>query len=468
MELRELSRNSSELIDITLCARRWGKSWGAAVDDIEEATALDALGMRDRFLFAAQTQVDAEGIIAPHVEDVLRDCPKRMRPKFNAQKLRWTWPNGSVIQLAGTDGKNRDRLRGRGARRIRVDEAGYHDDFEYLINSVLLPQALRSRSKWMQRGYPHPSLARFGPPGKVIMLSTPSRSPSHPFVARYVLRAEEEGRLRIKTIFDAPHITREAAELFINESGGLDSTDVRREYLCERIVDESRAIVPEFWRHRADIVADIDAPDFFRCYTVADFGYNDLTVVGFLEHHFKDDLLYQRDELVFRNTGSHIIAPAVAEREFALWGKAPDHRYGDPNASKSHGEESEITLGDLAELHGQTWAPVRRDKLTAGVNALRVAIAGGRRAWHPRCVTTIAHLSGGVWNAHRTSFDRSGEHGHFDAVAMSVYSEREIDRTRNPYPAHGFKGRDNAFIRHDRVEEHNHGAVNAWLGGKRR
>lgn len=467
VEIRDTVRESGDIIDVILAARRYGKSWYACVESVEEAIECDKLGLAERFVIAAQTQVDAEGIFVPHMEEILRDCPTKLRPAFNGQKLRWTWPSGTRIQLAGTDGKNRDRLRGRGARRVRVDEAGFHDDFEYLIRSVLLPQCLKSRSDATRREEP-PSLRRFGLPGKLLMLSTPSRTPDHPFVAKYCLEAEEAGKLRVKTIYDAPHISREAADAFIAESGGLDSTDVRREYFCERVVDEARAIVPEFWRHRADIVADIDAPDFFRCYTVADFGYNDLTVVGFLEHHFRDDLLYQRDELVFRNTGSHIIAPAVAEREFALWGKAPDHRYGDPNASKSHGEESEITLGDLAELHGQTWAPVRRDKLTAGVNALRVAIAGGRRAWHPRCVTTIAHLSGGVWNAHRTSFDRSGEHGHFDAVAMSVYSEREIDRTRNPYPAHGFRGRDDAFIRHDKIEEHNHGAVSAWLGGGRR
>jgi hypothetical protein len=51
---------------------------------------------------------------------------------------------------------------------------------------------------------------------------------------------------------------------------------------------------------------------------------------------------------------------------------------------------------------------------------------------------------------------------------MSVYSEREIDRSRNPIPAHEMHGRPDAFIRHDRLREANHGAVEAWMGGGRR
>jgi len=469
IELRELARGSDRVTDVVLCARRWGKSWGAVVDTAEECVALDQLGMRDRFLLAAQTQKDAEGIIAPHMEDVLRDCPAKYKPRFNAQKLRWTWPHGSVVQLAGTDGKNRDRLRGRGARRVRVDEAGFHDDFEYLIRSVLLPQALRVRSRWMQHGYEHPSLARFGPPGKVTMLSTPSRSPEHPFMSKYVLEAEARGELRTKTIYDAPHITREAADLFIAESGGAESTDVRREYFCERVVDESRAIVPEFTRHRADLICDRPKPRYHRCYTIADFGFSDMTVVGFWEHHFDDDLLYQRDELVFRNASTATIAPAIAEREVELWGRASDERWGDPNSTASTAvRESEITINDFVEYHGQRWSACRRDRLHPAVNALRVSVGRGGMAWHPRCTTTIAHLGGGIWNASRSSFERSGEHGHFDGVAMAMYAERHIDRSRNPYPANPLTGHDDAFVRHDRLQEQQHGAVQALFGGKRR
>ncbi|MCU0646680.1 MAG: hypothetical protein MUF00_01680 [Gemmatimonadaceae bacterium] len=436
---------SKRRVFVESMSRRWGKSWKNGAVGVRGALRKpDAI-----VLYATPTQKMARTIVEPHLRQILADAPLSMRPSYSRQEGVWRFPNGSEIRLAGCDNGNAERLRGAACDLFIVDEAGFVDDLEYVVQDILLPQTLTTN-------------------GRGLLSSTPSRSPEHAFVSRYMLDAEADGSLYHATIHDAPHISAETIAEYCAECGGEESTTWQREYLARAIVDETRAIVPEFFRHRSDVVVDIEAPRYCYRYTVADFGYNDLTVVGFFEHHFTEDVLYQRDELVFRNQGSHVIAPAVAEREAALWGRAPDARFGDPNASKSHGEESEITLGDLAELHGQVWAPVRRDKLTAGVNALRVAIAGGRRAWHPRCTTTIAHLAGGVWNAHRTSFERSGEHGHFDAVAMSVYSEREIDRSRNPYPAHEMHGRPDAFIRHDRLREANHGAVEAWMGGGRR
>lgn len=471
IELREMVRESDDIIDVILAARRYGKSWGGVVDSAEEIAACEEHGVRDRWLIAAQTQKDAEAIIAPHVEDVMRDAPKKYRPKFNAQKLRWTWEGGCVLQLAGTDGRNRDRLRGRGARRVLVDEAGFHDDFEYLIKSVLLPQALNARSRFTIRGYEHPSLARFGPPGKVLLMSTPSRSPEHPFVAEYCRQAEERGRLRIKTIYDAPHITREAADRFIAESGGMQSTNVRREYFCERIVEESRAIVPEFSQRRDALVHVRAMPIHFRCFTVADFGFSDMSVIGFWEHHFDDDVLYQRDELVFRNQGTNVIAPAVAAKELTLWRREPNERWGDPNSSQSTAtRESEIVINDFVIYHGQRWAPTNRDRLQPAVNALRVACAQGSVAWHPDCTVTIAHMGGGVWNDQRSSFARSGEHGHFDGIAQAMYAHRHVDRTTSPYPnvpthlQHG-----DAFVRHDVIHEKStSGKLERALGGGKR
>ena len=406
-ELLAEFRASQSRIFVVVCARRWGKTTFCCGLAIEE-------GLKGgRVLYATQTQKAARQIVEPIMRQLLEDCPEHLRPSFKRQEGRWVFPSGGEITLAGCDGGNHERLRGTECDLAILDEAGFIDDLEYIVKSVVLPQTLTTG-------------------GRILMPSTPSRSPSHPFVAKYMLEAEAKGELRRRTIYDAPHLTdRDRAEM-IAEQGGPESSDARRESFAEAVVDETYAIVPEF--NRRVHVFEADAPRYFHAYTFADFGFSDLTVVGFWEYHFRAGLLYCRDELTFQNTSSAHIAPAVFDKERELWGRAPEERWGDPNAHKSYGAQSRITLQDLSVNHGQDWCAVRRDHLEAGVNALRLACGNNSIAWHPRCTTTIAHLAGGIWNKSRTSFERSGEFGHFDGLAMSMYAERHVDRSRNPYP----------------------------------
>jgi len=448
LELRRMVHEEPARRQVILCSRRWGKSFLSCVMSIEMALSKPG----SRTLLAAPTQKDAEGIMVPHLEDVMSECPDDLRPKFNSQKLRWSFPNGSTIQLAGTDSTNANRLRGRAADLAILDEAGFMTELDYVVQSVVLPQLMTTG-------------------GKLIMPSTPSRSPEHPFVARYCREAEEAGRLRVKTVYDAPHLSPETVEEFKRESGGEETTEWRREYMCERIVEESRAIVPEFSQRR-DLLVHVRAmPIHFRCFTVADFGFSDMSVIGFWEHHFDDDVLYQRDELVFRNQGTNVIAPAVAAKELMLWGREPHERWGDPNSSQSTAtRESEIVINDFVIYHGQRWAPTNRDRLQPAVNALRIACAEGSVAWHPDCTVTTAHMGGGVWNDQRSSFARSGGLGHFDGIAQSMYAHRHVDRSESPYPnvprhlQHG-----DAFVRHDVIHEKStSGKLEQALGGGRR
>lgn len=423
---RQAFHDATRRVFVESMSRRWGKSWKNSTLAIESA-----VGGPDRIvLYATPTQKMARTIVEPHMRQILADAPEAMRPSYSRQEGIWRFPNGSEVRLAGCDNGNAERLRGAACDLFVVDEAGFVDDLEYVVQDILLPQTLTTN-------------------GRGLLSSTPSRSPEHPFVSRYMLDAEAAGTLYHATIHDAPHISPEMIAEYCEECGGEESTTWQREYLARAIVDDTRAIVPEFSRHRADVVCVRERPVYYRCYTVADFGYSDLTVVGFWEHHFGDDVLYQRDELVFRNTSSAGIAPAVAEKEHALWGRNPDMRYGDPNAHGQAVRESEITLGDLYEHHGQVWSACRRDKLQPGINALRVAVGSGQMAWHPDCRTTIAHMGGGIWNAQRTGFERSGEHGHFDGIAMCMYAHRHVERSENPYPANPLAGRDDAFVRHD-------------------
>ena len=442
---RQAFRESARRVFVESMSRRWGKSWKNSALAVESAAGGDGRIV----LYATPTQKMARTIVEPHLRHILADAPEDMRPSYSRQEGVWRFPNGSEIRLAGCDNGNAERLRGAACDLFIVDEAGFVDDLEYVVQDILLPQTLTTD-------------------GRGLLSSTPSRSPEHPFVSRYMLDAEAAGELYHATIHDAPHISAATVAEYCEECGGEESTTWQREYLARAIVDETRAIVPEFFRHRSDLIVERPTPLYCRRYTVADFGYSDLTVVGFWEHHFDDDLLYQRAELTFRNASSAAIAPAVAEMEARLWQREPDLRYGDPNAHGAAVRESEITLADLYEHHGQAWTPCARDRLQPAVNALRVAVGGGQMAWHPDCRTTIAHMGGGVWNAARTTFERSGEHGHFDGVAMCMYAHRHVDRTANPYPAHPYKGQDRAFIRHDLIAERETGALADAFGGRRR
>ena len=410
---------------IVVCARRWGKSFLFCVIAIE--TALRTAGADVKY--AAPTKIEAEEIVVPIMSLILDDCPAHLMPVHKISKLTWTFPNGSRIKLAGCDTrKDSDRLRGTSCDLAIVDEAGFVTDLPYLLKSVLFPQFLTTG-------------------GSALIGSTPSISPAHPFVATYMREAEEAGTLRVRTVYDSPLILPHMIAQYIKEAGGEESSDWQREGLAKVVVDESRAIVPEFTQEFEDLVIELRPEEHVDRYTIADFGYSDMTVIGFFEWRFQQNKLYQVDELVYRNQGSADIAPGVFAKERELWGAEPPMmRYGDPNAHQSHGLTSRITLRDLAIEHDQEWAAVRRDNLQSGVNVLRLCAREHRFGINPRCTTTIAHMRGGVWNANRTSFMSSGEFGHFDGVAMLMYAIRHADRTRNPHPRHAGKTHDTHFI----------------------
>jgi len=99
-------------------SRRGGKTRALVTLAIEEC-----MRRKCAVTYAAPTQNDARDIAENEVTALLEGPGGQRTPyRYNVQRLRWTFPNGSYIQLAGCDGSNRNRLRGRTRDLIIIDE----------------------------------------------------------------------------------------------------------------------------------------------------------------------------------------------------------------------------------------------------------------------------------------------------------------------------------------------------------
>lgn len=367
--------------------------------------------------FIAPKVKDIRRIIAPLIREITNDCPKDLLPKYSTQEHIFRFNNGSEIQLAGTDNGHAESIRGNKAHLCIIDEAGFCDDLDYIVNSILIPTTTTTN-------------------GKIVMASTPSRTPDHPFMT-FMRDAEAEGRFIKKTIYDNPRLTRDQIKNIAKAIGGEESVDFKREYLVEIIVSEEDAVVPEFNEElRQKVIVECTRPSFYDCYVSMDIGGNDLTAVLFAYYDFRNSRIIIEDELVFgRRMLTDELANAIKKKEAELWTnkatgeqKQPLVRIADNN--------NIVLLNDLAIQHGITFVPTLKDNKDAALNNMRMLLRSERILIHPRCTTLIAHLKGAIWNSARSGYARSADKGHYDFIDSLVYLCRNVNMTRNPYPAH--------------------------------
>lgn len=416
---KELYHNyleSSNLTVVWMCSRRLGKSFALCTVAIEQC--LKAPNQIVKYVAPKQKQVRT--IIKPLIRDILDSCPKHLRPKYFTQDNIYKFPNGSEIQLAGTDNGNAESLRGGSANLCIVDEAGFCDELDYVVNSVLLP-----------------TMTTTG--GKIILASTPPLSSSHKFMSYFVARAKAEGNLVVKTIYDNPRMTAEQIQAIAEEHGGTDSVTFRREYMCEMIVDQERAVIPEFTKElQEEIVKPWPRPPYYDSYTAMDIGFKDLTFVLFAYYDFRNDKIIIEDELVMsgQQMTTDKLAEGVKEKEKAIW-KNPLDPYDQGESKDVYLRVSDnnlIVLNDLNRLHDLVFLPTDKDDADAALNQLRMKLASKKIIIHPRCVNLISHLENAIWNKSRTKFERSGDYGHYDGCEAAKYLVRNIIYSKNPYP----------------------------------
>jgi hypothetical protein len=128
------------------------------------------------------------------------------------------------------------------------------------------------------------------------------------------------------------------------------------------------------------------------------------------------------------------LADLIRNKEASLWKnsmgdvKPPILRVADNN--------NPILLNDLTQQHGLAFFPTHKDNSEAQLANMRRLLQNQQIIIDPRCRILISHLETGVWNKARTSYLRSSDKGHFDAIDALKYLCRNINFTRNPFPDH--------------------------------
>lgn len=427
-----------EKIVVWNCSRRFGKSYTLCVLAIETCLKTPFSIVK----YCCAKQIDAKGIIRPLIREIIKTCPNELKPVYKTMDRAYVFPNGSRIELSGLDGGRAESIRGGSCHLAIIDEAGLVGDLKYIIRSIILPTTTTTK-------------------GKIVLASTPPKTPGHSFVIDFLNRARIQGNLVTKTVFDNPTIDQVELDKIIEECGGIDSNDFRREYLCHIMVDTEFAIVPEFSEVKDKIIKEWPRPPFYDSYVAMDIGMKDLTVVLFGYFDFREAKLIIEDEFVINgqkfNTKS--LAEGIKQKEDQNFTDKLSGEFRPPYLRVS--DNNLIVIKDLWDLHGLRFIPTRKDDADAALNVLRNYIQDEKIIINPRCKTLINHLETGVWNKSKSSFERSADKGHFDAIDSLKYLVRNVRFNKNPYPKHyGAQSRENIWDRANVEKEINDNVIN--------
>lgn len=372
-----------------------------------------------------------KNILNKNMKVILKDCPPHLRPEWIENEKVWRFPNGSEIQAAGSDNQNYDNIRGGTCDLWIVDEAGFCNDLEEVVFSVLIPTTTMTK-------------------GRGLLSSTPDpKQPEHDFIKLFVEPADIAGRLFKYTIHDNTRLSAAEKQEIINRyPDGENNPRFRAEYLCEIIRDSDSMVLGEFDDLAAsEIVRDnFLIPKFFDYYLSMDIGGKDWTVVLLAYYDFINAQVVVLDEVVIKNKpNTKRIAKEVKDFMQEHFGEKPPYlMFADNN--------NVILLNDLQLDHGLNFIPTRKDNKEAAINKVKLKILDRDIIIHPRCKTLIGHMKNATWNPNTKrgyrEFSKSADNGHYDAVDALIYLVRNIVESKNPYPKHyGALSPSNHYIR---------------------
>jgi hypothetical protein len=429
-EMYEKYKNAApNSTSVWLLARQTGKSYGLGLIAIMEAIKNPKCIIK----VLTDTKLHMEDVLIPIIEEILLDCPEDLKPTYNKQRFRYTFPNGAQIQFAGSDGGHAEKLRGQKSLLVIVDEAGFCTDLRKIVQTILLPTTTHTG-------------------GKLILSSTPPEDFDHDFNG-FVEIAEIEGTLTKKTVFDNPLLTKEQIDAIIKRyPGGVDDPDFKREYMCVMMKNQSKSVFPEVDDALLkEIVREYPKPSFYTPYLGMDIGFKDLTVVLFGYHDFRANKIVIEDEIV--KTGEQLrlkeFAEEILQKEEKLWTNIMTNEKTDPKLRVSDIEPivtQEIYNHSERRLY---FTPVTKERgfKPPLVNTVRMMLVAHQIVIHPRCKVLINHLKNAKWKDHtKDDFARAPGVGHYDACDAFLYMIKGMDLNFNPIP-HGYRDRKPDFMR---------------------
>jgi hypothetical protein len=212
---------------------------------------------------------------------------------------------------------------------------------------------------------------------------------------------------------------------------------------------EEDMVIPEYHAQREASLLNYDLPEHFFPMTAIDVGSRDFTVALLGHYNFTQGKLYIDNELVIKkNMTTDMLARKLVDLEMDTWGREAKQRWTDVDPR---------LVEDMNRMHGLRMYQTRKDNKDAQINALRVAIRQNGVIINPRCIELDAQLLGATWARNRGSertYERTEDHGHFDAVDALIYFYRNLNRS-NPYPdpLSGYLGADVVISRGKRKEQ---------------
>lgn len=411
--------NSADASDyfVLLCSRRTGKTFTLLIIAFEEC-----LKNPNHIVNLVSTTIkEVKRAIYPNIQEILKDCPADIKPKFNSQDSVFIFPNGSRLIIAGANMGHVEQLRGGTSHLNLIDEAGQVDNLKYLMGSVMNPMTATTN-------------------GRTVLASTPAPSSGHDFFSISEIARLRDTFIRF-TIEDSGHLTLDAINKIHKECMETDSVETidesdtfLREYMCQWITASNKKIIKAWkgkWMRVATADYDDDKYQFWHKYTSMDLGFSlDFTSIIWAHYNFDEARLYVEAE--YTNKGVATITSklqqVIKDEEKSRWGDLqPYKRIADSNEPRM--------LADMGNDYNLWFIATHKESLQAMVNKVQVWVENGRIAVAPECKQVLGCLEFGIWDSRFKGFDRTEAYGHFDALASLIYLVRNIDENTNPVPS---------------------------------
>lgn len=423
-KIYEMFYNTKSRSPVIQCSRRGGKSFTLIILALEQA-----IRQKNSMIhYACATATMATKIVIPTMNKILDDCPQDLKPSYHKADKAFLFPNGSKIQIEGVDEGNAERLRGTSTNLGIIDEAGFVDDLESLINDIFLPQTLTTN-------------------GKLILSSTPPKSSGHAFT-KFIEKAKlKDAYIKltmpdiIALIANDPihlrsHLDPDILAEIKESIGGENSPTWRREFLVENLTDSSSAVLPEFTDAlEKEIVKIVPRPQHYHYYTAMDPGMTDFTGILFAYLDFKNAKLVIEDEYL-GNSADKItiehIADVIKVKEGTLWKNNESER---GKLAYRVSDNDAFVINELAQKYKINFIISDKREKEVAISDVRVKLNQLKIVINPRCKNLIYQMKTVIWNKSRKTFQRGIEDaGHFDLVDALIYLVKVCQWNRNPYP----------------------------------